>query len=342
MKKTLFLLMLGCTLSVQATIYLNEKFDSYGAATTLDPSTGWFVNPLQDSISAPAIELVKPDYGFPASVTNVATFAERLTVALTQKSRMDAIKLRNNGANVVGPRTLYAAMRLQVVSSGTGKLSTSWFMGIGDSTYTRVCGKVYIQATASPNTDFTFGVTKNTDGAVLSDPTLHKYGSVYLLVLKYKFMSDVAPLVGTAQKNDSVSLFVNPDLSMNELNTPTVRAAMGTGNDFAATHKLTFVLNQKGPALRIGSIIVSDSWSDLAGMFAALNSVQSHKSQLYYSAGNLITPSEGNLKIYSLQGAELFSGITNGNTNIKLSKGIYLARFKNVIGKEIAEKVTVW
>jgi hypothetical protein len=342
MKKTMSFVLLACALSVHATVYLYEKFDSYGPATLLsDPSTGWFVNPAQDSITAPTIELVKPEYGFSESVTHVATIAERKGVAVVNKSRMDAIKLINNGANVVGPRTMYAAVRLQIVSSGTGALSTSWFVGFGDSTFTRVCGKVYIQATPSPNTDFKFSVTKNTDGAAVSDPTLHKYGSVYLLVLKYKYMSDVAPLVGTAQKNDSVMLFVNPDLSVAESPIPTIRATMGTGNDFAATHKLTFALNQKGPGLRIGSVTVTDNWGELNSLINSIGVASNVARNISYSAERVITYAEGQLGIYSLQGVRLLNKMSTGSVDVSLPKGVYVAKFKSVSGQVSSAKIVV-
>jgi hypothetical protein len=103
-------------------------------------------------------------------------------------------------------------------------------------------------------------------------------------------------------------------------------------------------LFQKGPSVQIGGIKVANDWSELAANITTTFNVQnpSQTPPIYYRNGNLITPKNGNLKVFSLQGTELYNGFSTGKFAINLTKGIYITQFIDEFGNKSTEKVTSW
>lgn len=323
--------------TIKAKTYFDEKFDTYGSATTLDdPITGWFVNVNQNNGVSPSI-LSATSNGFPTGTTNMATLQEQLSVVSSNKYRMDGKKISNEGVNVVGPQqTLYAAALLKVNSVGTGTLSGSWFFSLGDSTFTRTRGKIYVVASGA---GYKFAIAKSSDSWRVTDATVRSFGSTQLFVIKYNVNS-------ATNYDDTVSVYINPNMANAEPVSPTIIANNPNESivlDFTNLDIISAVLFQKGPSVQIGGIKVTNSWSQLATSITTTYNTQnqSYNQKLYYCDGNLIAPTQGSLKVFSLQGTELFYGFTNGKIAINLPKGIYITQFKDEFGKNSTDKVVV-
>jgi hypothetical protein len=321
--------------SIKAKTYFDEKFDSYSTATTLsDPITNWFVNLNQNTGSAPTISTA---IGFPAGTTNMATLQEQLSVVSSNKYRMEGKKLSNEGVNVVGPQQkLYAAALIKVNSIGTGSLSGSWFFALSDSTFTRSRGKIFV---VSSGTGYKFALAKGNDTFKVTDATVRTFGVPQLLVIKYDVNS-------SSVSDDSVFLYVNPNMANTEPLTPTLNANIQQESslDFLFSDIISAVLFQKGPSVQIGGIKVANDWSELAANITTTFNVQnpSQTPPIYYRNGNLVTQKNGNLKVFSLQGTELYNGFSTGKFAINLTKGIYITQFIDEFGNKSTEKVTSW
>lgn len=321
--------------NIKPKVYFDEKFDSYNFATLLsDPTTNWFVNPNQSNGNAPSISTA---IGFPTGTTKMATLQGQSNVVISNPYRMDGKKLSNEGVNLVGPQqVLYTAVLLKVNSIGTGTLSGSWFFSLGDSTFIRTRGKIYVVASGA---GYKFAIAKGSDSWRVTDNTVRTFGSTQLLVVKYNVNSD-------SNTDDTVSVYINPNMANAEPISPSIIANNPNESsvlDFINTDIISAVLFQKGPAIQIGGIKVTNSWSELAtNISTTLNAFnQSNNQQLYYSNGCLTTPMHGSLKVFSLQGIELFSGFTNGKIAIHLSNGVYITQFENEFGNVKIQKVLV-
>lgn len=312
-------------------VYLNEKFDSYSPATSLsEASTGWFVNPNQNNGSAPIIASAT-GFGCPTCFSKMITLQEQTSVVSSGKYRMDGKLLSYNNENIFGPQTLYIALSVQITGVGSGITTGSWFFALGESTFARAGGKIFAVGSGS---DFKFALSKSADASKVLESGIHTIGSTQTLVLKY------TPKTATS-KDDVVSLYINPDMDYDEPSKPTIESNETIGADFAITDILSAILFQKGPGVRIAGLIAANSWSCLREEMTAINSINCETEKIYFSSGKLITPTSGSLKLYSLQGTEIFTGVTNGITVIDLPKGIYIAKFKPNTGNECFCKVLI-
>jgi hypothetical protein len=314
-------------------IFLDERFDFYNiAASSLsDVGTGWLVNPNQNNGSAPIISSAS-SLGFPASVTKVVTLKEQFSVVSTSKYRMDGKLLSYNYENVTGSQTLYAALLVQVTGVGTGTTTGSWFFALGESTFAKSGGKIYAVGSGA---GYKFALAKSVDASKVVETSGHSFGSTQILVLKYTPNS-------TSAKDDVVSLYVNPDLKAVEPVTATIVSNETIGSDFVSTDILSAILFQKGPGVRVAGMFMTNAWSEIQSVFTAIPTLKADKTVVTFIGGKLNTSSPGQLKIYSLQGAELFYVKTSGSVKVDLPKGIYIAKFKSETGIESVNKVMCW
>jgi hypothetical protein len=220
---------------------------------------------------------------------------------------------------------------VQVTGVGSGTTTGSWFFALGESTFAKAGGKIFAVGSGS---DYKFALSKSADASKVLESGIHTFGSTQTLVLKY------TPNSATS-KDDVVSLYVNPNLNADEPSTPTIESNEAVGADFTATDILSVILFQKGPGVRIAGLIVANSWSSLKEEITSITSINCETEKLYFSAGKLMTPTNGSLKVYSLQGTEIFSGLTNGITVIDLPKGIYVTKFSPKFGNECTNKLIV-
>ncbi len=143
----------------------------------------------------------------------------------------------------------YYSFLINVSSAGSGE----FFIGLYSNSAFR--GRTYLK---SDGTGFQFGLTKTTTGPVVyTSETPHSYGTTYLVVVKYEFLSG-------SNTDDKVSLFVNPDLTANDPGTPTIGPLTDAGNDVSAN---VFAIQGRANSgsFTLDGIRIAPDWASIKG-----------------------------------------------------------------------------
>ena len=156
-----------------------------------------------------------------------------------------------------------ALVRLHAVQAGNAFFT---FAGVEPAT-SNLRGKLF--AKASDNGKALLGVARQATSATSTSGNCAQFAttecdldSIYLVVMKYSFIK--------GEKNDVVSLYINPDPAGTEPTTPdAVSEAAGLGGDDAvaissiAIYQLGSSFNNNGPTGAIDAIRVSTTWEGL-------------------------------------------------------------------------------
>lgn len=144
--------------------------------------------------------------------------------------------------------TYYYSFLINVSSAGTG----DFFVGLFSGSAFR--GRAYLKADGD---GFQIGLAKTTTGTVAyTSQTPLSFGTTHLVVVKYEFVSGSA--------NDKVSLFLNPDFTKDEPESPTLGALTDGGND-ATANVFAIQARQNAGDFIIDGIKIAQSWGGLKG-----------------------------------------------------------------------------
>ncbi|MDR1809031.1 MAG: hypothetical protein LBR34_01320 [Prevotella sp.] len=142
----------------------------------------------------------------------------------------------------------YYSFLINVSSAGSGE----FFAGLFSANAFR--GRAYIKADGG---GFQFGLVKTTTGTVTyTSETPYTFGTTYLVVVKYEFI--------TGSANDQVSLYVNPDLTTNNPGVPAIGPLADAGNDVSANVFAVQGRNNSGNFILDG-IRIGTSWGAITG-----------------------------------------------------------------------------
>lgn len=245
MKFKLILLMLALGFTAgYSQIKLQENFDyNVGALLT---ASGW-------NITGTSV------------VNEIAVVAPGLTYPGYPMNSGNAAKLMNTGQDInrgfmnndsVVDGSLYASVLVNLSAANT---AGDYFMhfGIATTNSSVFMGRVF--ARLEPNGKVAFGLSKSSVSATIlaaySD-SIYALNTTHLLVLKYKF--------GPATDDDSVFLFINPNVSTVE---PIPTLSHGTSSAADPLELRTFNLRQgtasNAPTMTVDGIVVATSWSSV-------------------------------------------------------------------------------
>ncbi len=239
--------------------------------------------------------------------------------------------------------SIYVATIVNVQTAGNGG---EYFLHLGPTTMgTTYRMRVYCKNDSLTPGKFSFGIAKSsTAGQIVYSAATYNYNTAYMLVAKYKVIAGA--------DNDSVFLFINPTISSTEPSATLTQFDAAAGSDMANVG--TIALRQgtfpNGPRLRLGSLRVSQSWS---------NAVTGNVGTSQVSSSNLLkvypNPSNGVLNV-NYTGSEMYTvSLTNiagqnvvskrsqGYSSLStegLSAGIYILKLETE-GNVYFEKVSV-
>ena len=241
-KIKLFILVMLCfgLFQVQAqNLILNESFD-YPVGDSL-AAHGWNVHSQGvNTVSVKNTSLNYPQY--PASVGN------RCFLKNTGQDINKTFTGQNSG-------TIYLSVLVKV---DTASVNGEYFMHFIRSG-TNYNERVFVKKPTSSSNLIAFGILKGTTTtSTVYTSAVYPMDSTYLLVIRYKFMS------GTG--NDSVSLFVNPQI--NHETSPTIKVSDITSTDLDSVWAVAL---RQGSAtnnnyINVDEIRISNSWYTALGI----------------------------------------------------------------------------
>ncbi len=241
-KIKLFIMVILCfgLFQVQAqNLILNESFD-YPAGDSL-AAHGWNVHSQGvNTVSVTNTSLIYPQY--PASVGN------RCFLKNTGQDINKTFPGQKSG-------TIYLSALVKV---DTATVNGEYFMHFIRSS-TNYNERVYVRKATSTSNLIAFGILKGTSAtSTVYTSAVYPMDSTYLLVIRYKFMS------GTG--NDSVSLFVNPQI--NHETSPTIKVSDITSTDLDSVWAVA--LRQGSTTnnnyINVDEIRISNSWYTALGI----------------------------------------------------------------------------
>jgi len=241
LSKLLFIGILLLSHSILAqTLFIEENFE-FAAESNVIGQNDWSLGTTGDnSVLVTSASLDYPEY--PNTDLGKSAYFEPLT---------DRIQKSFDGP-LVGK--YYYSFLINVSEAGTG----DFFIGLFSNNAFR--GRAYIKADEA---GFQFGLTKTSTGAPGGVPqytegTPYEFNTTYLVVVEYDFQTG-------SGKDDIVSLFVNPNLSAEELPTvPTLGPLTDGGND-VAHNTLAIQGRTNSGKFIIDGIRVAPNWASIKG-----------------------------------------------------------------------------
>jgi hypothetical protein len=228
---------------------------------------------------------------------------------------------------------IYAAFLINF-SSHSVRSQRDFFTFEGSATSSSTRGRVFAKLNTA-GTDITFALSKNsssttTNPYVVSNVFAGGVGQTHLLVMCYNGVAGAS--------NDEISLYIDPDLTLAESQQTNKLIATDTQTDYSVTVPFRINLRQRGTGAQIGGIRVGKSWDTVVlGKNTGIDKVNTTNFRI--SGKSIITDVPGNLYIYNLAGSEVMSGVTEGQFETNLAKGLYMIKFVDNAGKTSALKV---
>ncbi|TRZ65691.1 T9SS C-terminal target domain-containing protein [bacterium] len=287
-----------------------------------------FAYPAGDSIGAHGWTT------FSGTVNPIMVVSPGLTYSGYQLSNIgNSARMSNNGNDYYKPTTgdsitsgsFYCACMVKIDTGKTGDYFMSFLPPTSTTLYTpRVFAK-------DSSGTISFGISK---GAITTVPAVYgpngfNYGTTYLLIVKYKFLT-------TSTTDDEVSLFIftSPALPLTEPATPYVGPITSTTPDAGSIGRIALRQGSAtlAPSLTIDGIMAGKSWSNIISGVKSINTIADNfnLSQNYPNPFNPVTniqfslPSNGyaKLKVYDILGKEV-----NYLLNSNMSAGTYTLQF---------------
>lgn len=255
--KNIILLLLVCAavFTVNAQVFI-ENFETATVGSDLEGYNGWEVSPIaaeatgaSPKISAAALAFE----GYPGS--NIGNATELVANAEIVRS-----SIKNTGLTTPDAGgAIYVAFIVNVKSSAANAYRDIFaFDFSGKSPWLR--GRVSARYNAKTN-KVAFAVSKNsTKGEVIEASSTNTLslsldgGVNHLLIVKYEAVD--------GDKNDVISMYVNPDLSKNEFkqNNKLIATDNTESGDFKSGMDVKIGLRQRGIGAQVGGIRVGTSW----------------------------------------------------------------------------------
>lgn len=180
-----------------------------------------------------------------------------------------SVEIKNSGQDAfksigktITSESVYASVLINfntVQAANAGTSSGDYFMHFGDGTSTLYLGRLFVKK-SSGGDKMVFGVVRATSPSATTNWTTTEYdlNKTHLIVLKYTFVD--------GEKNDIISLYVNPDTSGETEPTPDI--VSNPAETQADSQGISAVYIRQGssgktPLGYVGAIRVTESWADI-------------------------------------------------------------------------------
>ena len=346
--KKLFLLIIMCivgmTMNAQK-VYV-ENFANATVGGNLEGWNGWYkCNKSTDNLG-PSPKIASGNLFFPgyigAGIGNVAVLDSVVGTASTNQeiSTHWVTFAQGDTLRPLENQRIYAAFLVNF-SNHSSRTERDFFTFETSKTSSSTRGRVFAKINTA-GTDLTFAVSKNssTSGVYVETPVMTSaVGFDHLIVVSY---------VGvTGANNDSIYLYVDPNLSLSESQQTRYAATdiNASTTDYSVTASFGINLRQRGTGARIGGIRVGTSWNSVllgtGAIYSGIPQIEKDSKGISAFGKTILTRQSGSLKVFSLSGSEVMSSKTDGKLETTLSKGLYMVRFVGVDGKVESAKVEI-
>jgi len=316
----IFVALLTCGLYAQKTLVFTEYFENIAAGTNLEGNNGWTCVAGDNTTSkSPTVVHQALNYaGYKSSgIGNTITLDavdNYSTTANIRNSVKAEIPWDESSLTLEAGETVYAAFLVKITEPN---VSTSQFRdffnlyfkgGTNTSAEPSPRGRVHV-ATNKTTNKMVFGVSKNVSSNSQVTPYTDSLniGDTHLLVLAYEINA------GTNAKNDSVRLYINPDLSKPEseqINKVSISHPTDiNNNDYQKGTPIGISLRQRETFAQIGGIRVGKSWQTvvLAKMPTPTNLIISEIRSRYFSVNWNAVEGAGGYEVKLLKGTSVVS-----------------------------------
>lgn len=339
MKKVILLTLVFITIITANAQVFVENFETATINGNVEGYNNWYVSvKAADALGiSPKIAEGALFYtGYAGSnIGNVAVLDSAIGVtSANQRISTKIIKFGDDTLKTVIGQRIYTAFMANI-SAHSYRSYRDFFTYEGSKTSSSTRGRIFAKNNAAGDL-FTIAVSKNSSTAgqyieSTSIPTLSlSTGINHLFVFCYDNIDGV--------DNDRIILYINPDLTKTEAEQTNVLISTDVATDYSVSAGLGINLRQRGIGAQIGGIRVGKSWDTVVlGKNTGIDKLNTTNFRI--SGKSIITDVPGNLHIYNLAGSEVMSGVTEGQFETNLAKGLYMIKFVDNAGKTSALKV---
>lgn len=317
-----------------------EYFEGTTVGADVEGVNGWYVSKKSgDALGvSPVIGAGSLSYpGYVGSgIGNVAVLDPAIGEdATTQRISTKLVTLNGEPLQNVDGEKFYVAFLVKVSEDSKTNAWRDFFMFEGSETSSMTRGRVF--ARVATNKDLYLTVTKNAtpSNPVEGDPVFD-INQPHLLVMAYEGFE--------GESNDVVTLYVNPDPDQDEASQLYKVESSDSQTDYSSTAKLGINLRQRAIGAEIGGIRVAKSWEELFEEVSVgiKNNRALDISGFVYGGNNSATVNQaGEVEVYNLAGSKVYSGVSDGQLNVDLAKGVYVVKLATQSGSVYSEKVIV-
>lgn len=197
-------------------------------------------------------------------------------------------------------------------------------------------GRFFLQQDAENPQLIRYSISKNTAFTAATPPDAFgeiNAGQTYLFVIKQTF---------TGGTDCRVEVIHNPPIAATEPTSGWINGRLADVNTFAGTYGVALRRRNLGSTANVflSGLRVARTYAEAVGaVISGLNN-QTVKP-IFAENQTIVTPSEGNLRIYTLTGSQLVNDNTLGRYTTQLQKGVYIIHFTNLTGNQTKAKVLI-
>lgn len=317
-----------------------EYFEGTTVGADVEGVNGWYVSHKVDDASgeSPVIgdgSLTYPGY-VGSGIGNVAVLnAEIGELKATQRISTKLVTIDGEPLQNVDGEKFYTAFLVKISDESKTNAYRDFFTLEGSETSSMTRGRIF--ARIATNNDLYFNIGKNSNPSNPEEgDSFFDINETHLLVMSYEGVE--------GDKNDILTLYVNPDGSKSEAEQVNVFVAADVQTDYSLSANLGINLRQRAIGAEIGGIVVAKTWEELFEdvPVGIKNNRADDISGFVYGGNNSATITQsGEVEVYNLTGSKVYSGISDGQLKIDLAKGVYVVKLATQSGSVYSEKVII-
>lgn len=354
---TLFTVCCFFTAVSNAQLLMEETFDYEGqalAAVEGDPLTGATNNTLKtwyksgkagDSNSGSLVLVTEPllyaNYGGSEGVKSVKID----NAGAGANARVDVVRFVSEGEKIKTGVLYYAfllkANNFTTFSTTDNKENNDWrdvFViaeGGSDVLGNSMRGRLFLRQDPEDETKIYYSISKNTAFSSSASPEAQgeiTAGETYLFVIRQSFEAS------------KVEVIVNPSLT-SEPSTGWINGKSDDTSTFSGTYGIGLRRRNLGNTadVRIGGIRIAKTYTDAIGYSESTGTddIRLEESDIMVSGKTIITNRSGQVRVFSVTGAEVLNQPVYDRLETNLNEGIYIVRFTDESAKVSTGKVII-
>ena len=206
----------------------------------------------------------------------------------------------------------------------------------GLATGTSAGAKVWVGKGAISTSNFRFGTTRGSTTSTdikWGATEFSNINSTILVVLKYDFSTSTS------------SIYLNPTLA--SASEPTAETFDNTSLTIRTSLNNLWLRHTGSSAAKynVGGARVSTTWADAValaptGTPTEMNNLESNII-MYIFDKKIVSTEIGDIRIYNIQGTQVWQALNTDKTNTNLGSGLYIVKFTNKQGRNIVQKIII-